>query len=133
MSERLRFQIVAPERVVVASDADAVTVPGALGALGILPGHAALVAGLRIGEVRWRLGGREHAAVVTGGFVEVAENAVTVLADGAELPAEIDLEAAHGAFAEAQEHLRSAGGDEADAWLATLALATTRIAVASRN
>lgn len=133
MSERLRFQIVAPERVVVASDVDAVTVPGALGALGILPGHAALVAGLRIGEVCWRLGGHEHSAVVTGGFVEVGEGVVTVLADGAELPAEIDLDAARGAFAEAQEHLSSAGGDEADAWLATLALATTRIAVASRS
>ncbi len=134
MSEgRLRLRVITPTRVVVEADADSVTVPGALGELGILPGHTALLTTMKIGELGYRSGGREHVMAVLNGFAEVAADAVTVLADVAELPAEIDLEAARAEKAAAEAALKTAGGKELDRQLARLQAADTRIAVASRR
>jgi F-type H+-transporting ATPase subunit epsilon len=130
---RLRLRVITPTRVVVETDADTVTLPGALGELGILPGHAALLTTLRIGELAYRSGGREHVMAVQNGFAEVAADVVTVLADVAELPAEIDLEAARADKAAAEAALKVAGGRELDRQLAHLGTAVTRIAVASRR
>ncbi len=141
MSEaRLRLRVVTPSRVVVDAEADSVTVPGALGALGILPGHAPLLATLRIGELSYRAGAREHYLAVQNGFVEVAApaegapgGAVTVLADVAELPSEIDVDAARTEKAAAEEALKSAAGKEFDRQQALLEGAVTRITVAQRR
>ncbi len=141
MSEgRLRLRVVTPTRVVVEAEADSVTVPGALGALGILPGHAALLATLRIGELSYSSGAREHYLAVQNGFVEVSADpaagggtAVTVLADVAELPSEIDMSAASADKAAAEAALRNAAGTEFDRQQAILEGAVTRIAVAKRG
>ncbi len=134
MSEgRLRLRVITPTRVVVEADADSVTFPGALGELGILPGHTALLTTMRIGELAYRSGAREHVMAVQNGFAEVAADVVTVLADVAELPAEIDLEAATADKAAAEAELRTAGGKKLDRQLARLEVAVTRIAVASRR
>jgi F-type H+-transporting ATPase subunit epsilon len=130
---RLRLRVITPTRVVVEAAADTVTFPGALGELGILPGHTALLTTMRIGELAYRSGGREHVMAVQNGFAEVAADAVTVLADVAELPAEIDLEAATADKAAAEAALKTAGGKELDRELARLEVAVTRIAVASRR
>ena len=134
MSEgRLRLRVITPTRVVVEADADSVTLPGALGELGILPGHTALLTTLRIGELAYVVGARGGYLAVQNGFAEVAADKVTVLADVAELPSEIDLAAARAAMAAAEAALKVSGGDELDRQLAILASATTRIAVASRR
>ncbi len=134
MSEgRLRLRVITPTRVVVEDDTDSVTLPGALGELGILPGHTALLTTLRIGELAYRSGGRERFLAVQNGFAEVGADHVTVLADVAELPSEIDLEAARAAMATAEAALKTTGGEELDRQLAILKTATTRIAVASHR
>ena len=84
MSEagHLTLTVVTPERSVVERVAcDAVSLPGELGELGILPGHTPLVALLGVGRVAWTDGGKKTAVAVRGGFVEVAGDAVRVLAD----------------------------------------------------
>lgn len=134
MSEgSLHLKVVTPSRVVVDADADEVTLPGALGVLGILPGHAPLLASLRIGELGYRTGAREHYLALQWGFAEVAGDAVTVLADVAELPAEIDIEAAKADKVAAEAALKSAVSKEFDANKARLESAVTRISVATRR
>jgi len=138
---RLRLTVVTPTRVVVDAEADSVTVPGALGALGILPGHAPLLATLRIGEMSYRAGTREYYLAVQNGFVEVTADPatvgsggkVTVLADVAELPSEIDMDAARAEKSAAETALKSAAGREFDRQQALLEGAVTRIAVAKRR
>ncbi len=130
---RLRLKVVTPVRVVVETEADEVTLPAALGALGVLPGHAPLLATLAIGELAYRSGGVEHSLAVQRGFAEIAADAVTVLADVAELPSEIDVEAARREKAAAEAELRSAAGEEFERARSNLEAATTRIAVANRR
>jgi F-type H+-transporting ATPase subunit epsilon len=132
-AERLHLKVITPARVVVETEADGVTLPGALGALGILPGHAPLLAGLRIGELSYRIAEREHRLAVHGGFAEVAAKGVTVLADSAELPDEIDLEAARAEHAEAEEALKAAPAEEFNERRARLESALARISVSSRR
>lgn len=133
MEGRLHLRVVTPVRVVVDTEADEVTLPGALGALGILPGHAPLLATLSIGELSYRSATREHYLAVQRGFAEVAGDVVTVLADVAELPAEIDVEAAREDKTVAEVALRSAAGKEFEHQRAHLEAALTRITVAARR
>ncbi len=130
---RLHLKVVTPTRVVADAEADEVSLPGALGVLGILPGHAPLLASLRIGEMWYREGVREYNLALQWGFVEVVENTVTVLAEVAELPGEIDLEAAEAERVAAEAALKDAGEAEFDATRARLEAAVTRITVANRR
>jgi F-type H+-transporting ATPase subunit epsilon len=129
----LKLKVVTPVRVVVDTEADEVTLPGALGALGILPGHAPLLATLGIGELSYRTAMRERYLAVQRGFAEVAADVVTVLADVAELPAEIDVEAAREEKRAAEAALRGAAGKEFERQHAQLEAAVTRITVAARR
>lgn len=89
---KLHVEIVTGERVVYTEDdVDMVVAPGADGTLGILPRHAPLITVLASGELRVKKAGREDALVVFGGFMEVADNRVIVLADTAEHIEEIDV------------------------------------------
>ncbi len=83
MAETLNFELVSPERRLAASEADAVTIPGMEGDLTAMVGHAPFVTSLRPGYVTVRNGGSEETYFVTGGFVEIAKNVVSVLADEA--------------------------------------------------
>jgi len=130
---RLHLKVVTPTRVVVEADVDEVTLPGVLGALGILPGHAPLLSSLRIGELGYRAGAREHYLALQWGFAEIANDTVTVLADVAELPAEIDVEAARAEKASAEDALRAASGKAFEKQRAQLESSVTRIAVATRR
>jgi F-type H+-transporting ATPase subunit epsilon len=137
----LRLKVITSTRVVVEADADGVTFPGALGELGILPGHAPLLTTMRIGELAYRSGGRDHHLAVQNGFVEVSlapadggtGGTVMVLADVAELPSEIDVDAARAAKTAAETALKSAAGKEFDRQQSLLESAITRIAVAKRS
>ena len=83
MAETLNFELVSPERRLAASEADSVTIPGMEGDLTAMVGHAPFVTSLRPGYVTVRNGSSEQTYFVTGGFVEIARNVVSVLADEA--------------------------------------------------
>ena len=133
MDGKLHLKVLTPTRSVVDAEVDMVTLPGALGALGILPGHAPLLAALRIGELTYRVGSREEHLAIHKGFAEVAANEVTVLADIAELPGEIDVALARAEAASAEEALKSSTSAEFDKRRAKLEGAVTRITVGSRR
>lgn len=102
----LIVEIVTGERVVYrAEDVSMVVAPGADGALGILPHHAALISLLSYGELRIKRGAQEESLVVFGGFIEVAHDKVVILADAAERATEIDLDRAEAARRRAETTL----------------------------
>ena len=86
----MKLEIITPERRVLSEAVDAVTVPGLNGELGILPGHTPLISQLRTGVLSYTQGGTTRRLHVSGGFVEVGEEHVSLLADVAERPEEID-------------------------------------------
>ena len=103
----LTVEIVTAERVVrTEPGVDVLIAPGAEGQLAILPGHAALMTTLDAGELIFRRGNVEEAFAVSGGFMEVKRDRVTILADAAEAAEEIDFERAQAARARAEERLR---------------------------
>jgi len=103
---KLHVEIVTGERVVYTEeDVDMVVAPGIDGTLGILPRHAPLVTILTSGELRVTKGGSEQALIVFGGFMEVANNRVIVLADSAERAEEIDLARAESARTSAESSI----------------------------
>jgi len=107
MAERiLNLEIVTPDRVVLKERAVSVIAPGVIGSFGVLPSHAPLLSELAVGELRYRTeGGKEDRLAVGGGFFQVFNNEVTVLADTAERPEEIDVERARAALQRARETL----------------------------
>jgi F-type H+-transporting ATPase subunit epsilon len=90
MAEKIQLEVVTPERRVLAEPVDMVTVPGMGGELGILPGHTPLISQLQTGVLTYVQEGKSHPLHVSGGFVEVRDDHVSVLANIAELPEEID-------------------------------------------
>jgi F-type H+-transporting ATPase subunit epsilon len=107
---KLNVEVVTGERVVFeAEDVDMVVAPGAEGQLGILPRHAPLFSLLSAGELRVRRGSNDESLVVFGGFLEVLNNRVLVLADTAERVEEIDLQRAEGARQRAEARLSQRG------------------------
>ena len=103
---KLKFEIVTAERVVYSDDVDIVIAPGTEGQLGILPSHAPLLTMLQPGELVVRKEGEETAIFVSGGFLEVMQNRVSILADVAERAEEIDAIRADQAKRRAEERLR---------------------------
>lgn len=131
MVETLRLEVVTPSRRVLESRATEVRIPGALGELGVLPGHTPLLTSLGTGEVSWNDGKTTGRLVVQGGFAEVQPDAVTVLASIAESIDEIDVESARTTLAEAQEKLKTVSADEFDEIDSRVRLAQARINAAA--
>src|SRR5438874_436199 len=104
----LHVEIVTAERELYNGEADEVNAPGTEGQLGILPRHAALLTMLKAGPLTIKLSGAEEPLFVSGGFLEVIDNFVTVLADTAEYAEEIDLARAEEARRHAQDSLEQA-------------------------
>ena len=102
-----KLTIVTAERQVFSEDVDSLQAPGIDGQLGILPNHAPLMTQLQPGEMTVRSGNDENVLVVTGGFLEVLNNNVTILADTAELDVAIDLERAEEAMRRASERVEN--------------------------
>lgn len=98
----MQIAVVTGEREIYRGEAEMVVTPGVEGELGILPHHAALLTALKTGEMRIKLGGAEDNLFISGGFLEVYNNAVTVLADVAEQAEEIDQQRAEEARRRAQ-------------------------------
>jgi F-type H+-transporting ATPase subunit epsilon len=110
----LRLDIVTIEREVFSGDVDIVVAPGANGELGILPGHAPLITSLVPGELRAVLGEDQQIFAIGGGYLEVLQNRVTVLADTAEYAAEIDVARAEEARERAERLLEEGPTDTVD-------------------
>ena len=131
MAERLTLEITTPMRMVVSEEVDEVVAPGVEGYFGVLPGHAPLLTTLGIGVVTYRIGRDEQQLAIAGGFAEVRNDKVIILADSAERPAEIDVARAERARERAERRLtgREEDIDFARAQ-AALARALTRLQVA---
>ena len=127
----LHIEVVTAERALYSGEADLISAPGSEGRLGILPRHAALLTTLMPGELIIELGGAEEPLFVSGGFLEVSGNTVTVLADTAEYAEEIDQARAEAARRRARERLEQAVSDvERAELLGALERAMSRIRVA---
>jgi F-type H+-transporting ATPase subunit epsilon len=129
--DTLHIEVVTAERELYSGEATLVSAPGSEGQLGILPRHAAMLALLKEGELRIELNDAEEPIFVSGGFLEVSENRVIVLADTAEHAEEIDEARAQEARRRAEESLANAESNEDRAALqGALARAITRLHVA---
>jgi len=94
----IRCEIVSQDRLVFEGEADIVIVPGSLGEMGIMPGHAPLLSTLELGVIRVKSGELEDVFTVTGGFIEVQPDIVTIMADAAENVEDIDVKRAEEAM-----------------------------------
>ncbi|MDH3627199.1 MAG: F0F1 ATP synthase subunit epsilon [Acidobacteriota bacterium] len=112
MAETLQLEIVTPERRVLQIDVGDVIAPSVSGYLGVRPGHAALLVQLDVGEISYGVEGQPRCFLsVSGGFLEVADDRVSILAETSELAEEIDLERAERARSQATEVLDSQSSD----------------------
>lgn len=111
MANKIRLDIVTPERIVYSEDVNMVIARATDGDVGILPGHAPLVAGLDVWPLRVLNDEGERQISVCGGFIEVKPDKVTILAACAELPEEIDVKRAAAAKERAEGRLKDAQPD----------------------
>ena len=134
MDNTFLLRIVTPDREVVRDEAEEVQIPGKEGYLGVLPGHAPLISELKIGVITYKSQGKLQHLAVTWGFLEVLPEQVTVLAEAAEKPEEIDVDRARAAKERAEKRLKSPD-PEVDLNRAAVALerALIRLQVASRG
>jgi F-type H+-transporting ATPase subunit epsilon len=102
-----QLEIVTPAKLVVKDAAEEAQIPGSSGYLGILPGHAPLITELGVGVITYKASGATHTLSVAWGFAEVLPDKVTILAEAAERPQEIDVERAQKAKGRAEERLKS--------------------------
>ncbi|MDQ0160610.1 F0F1 ATP synthase subunit epsilon [Alkalibacillus salilacus] len=130
----LTVSVVTPDGPVLEDSYDMVSVRAESGELGILPGHIPLVAPLTISAVRLKKEGNTDLVAVSGGFLEVRPDKVTILAQAAEKPSEIDVDRAKSAKQRAEQRLNVTKSDEVDFNRAKLALnrAINRIDIADQ-
>ena len=109
---QLKLEVVTPERRVLSEAVDAVTLPGLGGELGILPGHTPLISQLQTGVLSYTTAGKTLQLHVSGGFLEVKDDVVSVLAEIAERPEEIDAARARLSREHTEKQLNAWSGSE---------------------
>jgi F-type H+-transporting ATPase subunit epsilon len=107
MSDTFQLEIVTPSKLLVKDAAEEAQIPGLSGYLGILPGHAPLLTELAVGVITYKTSGATHALSVAWGFAEVLPDKVTILAEAAERPQEIDVARAQKSKDRAEQRLKS--------------------------
>jgi len=113
VAEKLKLEIVSPDKMVLSDEVDEVVATGSLGQFGVLPGHLAFLATLDVGELSYRKGGSTYYAFVNSGYAEVSSDKVTILAESAEKAEYIDLQRAEEAKKRAEDRLsRATTGSE---------------------
>jgi F-type H+-transporting ATPase subunit epsilon len=130
----LRLEIVTPERRVIDTEAESVTVPTASGEAGILTNHAPLISALKPGVLTYVAKGAPEKLAISTGFVEVSGNQVSVLTDVAESSDEVNAEQARSDREEAERELSAnstAAAEENEAIRERLELANARLSLAS--
>jgi len=103
MVHKIAFDLVSPERLLLSTEADMVTVPGTEGYLGVMAGHAPLVTTLRAGMIDVQVNGHDDRYFIRGGFAEIGPAKVTVLAEEAVPMTELDLAVLDQRIADAQD------------------------------
>jgi len=131
----IKVSVVTPDGPVYDSEVEMVSTKAQSGELGILPGHIPMVAPLQIGAVRLKKEGKTELVAVSGGFLEVRPDQVTILAQAAEQSNEIDIERALRAKERAEQRIKERQQEHVDFKRAELALqrAINRLAVAERR
>jgi F-type H+-transporting ATPase subunit epsilon len=131
----MKVHVVTPDGPVYDSEVEMVSTKAQTGELGIMPGHIPMVAPLQIGAVRLKKGGNTDYVAVSGGFLEVRPDTVTILAQTAEKSDEIDIERAVRARERAEQRLNERQQENVDFKRAELALqrAINRISIAQRR
>ncbi len=105
MDKTLTLEVVTPQKVLMETQADYVTIPGEIGELGVLPGHIPLLSKLQSGVLGYRSSGGDKKIAVHYGYAEICNDKITILADYAELGEEIDIERSKNAQRTAEEEL----------------------------
>jgi F-type H+-transporting ATPase subunit epsilon len=132
---KLNVELVTPERRVIAVQADEAIIPGSPGLFGVRPGHTPFLSLMEPGVMTLRDGATTQLFFIAGGFVEVSNDKVLVLADQAEPVSAIDVDAASKLIAAAQERLKGMSSEDARFQIetATIKRETARMAAASRR
>lgn len=117
----LRLEVVTPDRTVVSKEVEMVACPGVEGEFGVLANHVSLLSALKIGALRYRADGKDEYVFISGGFADMNNNVLNVLAESAEPAADIDTARAQAARDRAQKRL-AAKDDKIDSVRAGVAL-----------
>ena len=127
----LQLEVVTPDKTVVSAEVEMAVCPGVEGEFGVLPQHVSMLSALKIGDLRYRVNGKDENVFISGGFADVNNNVLSVLAEYAELATDIDTARAQAAKERAEKRL-SAHDDSLDETRAEAALqrAVTRLQVA---
>ncbi|HEX4232219.1 MAG TPA: ATP synthase F1 subunit epsilon [Bryobacteraceae bacterium] len=132
MADTFQLEIATPERLLVQEEVSSAELPGKDGYMGVLVGHAPLLGRLGAGVLSYEQGGQRRALAVDGGFIEIFENHVSVLADYAEFASDISADAARRELQQGQQEVdRAKTQEESDAALAHAARAQARVDAAS--
>jgi F-type H+-transporting ATPase subunit epsilon len=135
MADKIRLRIVTPSQMLLDEEVDEVTGPGELGEFGVLPNHIAFLTTLVPGELSYKQNGVKTSLVVSGGYAEVLDNVMTVLAPAAEFAGEIDAARAQHAKERAERMMAELNIEDKDWELAEAALqrAVARLQIASKE
>ncbi len=135
MADKIKFRVVTPGRLLLDEDVDEVTAPGALGEFGVLPNHISFLSLLEPGEMSYKQGATKHYLAVSGGYAEVLENVMTILAPAAEFAGEIDAARAQLAKERAERRMAELNFEDKEFNAAEVALrrALVRLQVASKE
>lgn len=114
MAATFHFDLVSPEKIAFSGDVEQVDIPGVEGDIGVMAGHAPLVASIRPGIMTVTVGGKHEKVIVLGGLAEVSEKGLTVLADTATSMQELDREAFADKISEMEEGLKEVEGTALD-------------------
>ena len=135
MADKIRLRVVTPSRLLLDEEVDEVTAPGALGEFGVLPNHIAFLCLLEPGEMSYKQGATKHYLAIGGGYAEVLDNVMTVLAPAAEFAAEIDTGRAQRAKERAEKRMTELNFEEKEYGTNEIALrrAQARLQVAGKE
>ena len=122
MADKIRLRVVTPSRLLLDEEVDEVTAPGELGEFGVLPNHISFLSTLVPGEMSYKQGANKRVLAVSGGYAEVLDNVMTVLAPAAEFGSEIDTARAQRAKERAEKQMAELNREEKDFELAEAAL-----------
>jgi F-type H+-transporting ATPase subunit epsilon len=133
LPSHIQLQVVSADRSLVNEQVDEIEIPGADGYFGVLPGHTPLLALLGAGELWYREGQEKHYLAIAFGFAEIQPDRVTILAQVAERPEEIDVTRAEAARKRAEERIARPIADmDFERARVSLMKALIRLQVASR-
>lgn len=134
MAEKIQLRLVTPSRLLLDEEVDEVTAPGVLGEFGVLPNHIAFLATLEIGEMSYKQGVQRVYLALSGGYAEVLDNVMTVLANAAEFGGEIDIERARKARERTEKKLEELNREDKEFAMTEAALhrALLRLQIAAK-